>query len=121
MVGIDWSAPLELMDGTPVSAELDRDGVYFVKRIDGKVFEYAQVGPNVVGSLYFSASASGRHWLDYENGTVLIRNSSEADADKRLRDAAPDLLALAEMMRDESDYRHHRDAARAAIAKATGQ
>lgn len=34
--------------------------------------------------------------------------------------ATPDLLAFAQMIADESDYKYQRDAARAVIAKATG-
>lgn len=133
MVGIDWSAPLELMDGTPVSAERDDDGDYRVTRVDEDGFTGAQVG-EWAGTPTFFANANGCHWLSGNDGIVCIRNSAEHVAGKRLRDAAPDLLealqwALAELngktRYDEcvADHQIENCYARAqdAIAKAIGQ
>lgn len=46
-------------------------------------------------------------------------DETEMAANARLIAAAPDLLAFAQMILDESDYQYQRDAARVAIAKAT--
>ena len=48
-----------------------------------------------------------------------IRPSEEGEANACLIAAAPDLLAFAQMILDESDHQYQRDAARAVIAKAT--
>ena len=52
--------------------------------------------------------------------SIVKAHKPEGKANAALIAAAPDLLAFAEMMLDESDYKHQRDAARAVIAKATG-
>ena len=61
------------------------------------------------------ASGEGGDWQSHGDNPRF----AEACANALLIAAAPELLAFAQMILDESDYQYQRDAARAVIAKAT--
>jgi hypothetical protein len=71
-VAIDWSAPLEMVDGTPVrvGGGPDRDGDYLCVREDGKPFTGEQMAQGAVGEPVKRP----------EHDTVTIKRMSTDDA-----------------------------------------
>ena len=77
---IDWTKPLELIDGTPVHLKLrdhfkpnpDADGDYYLVRSDDENFADTGSGTLIVGP-------DGRHWL-MAQGQVLVRNQTTTPA-----------------------------------------
>jgi hypothetical protein len=82
---IDWTAPLELSDGTPVKLCPYRDGInpdgdgdYFLVREDGKPFADARYGHRTT---VFIANPDGREWL-HQVGTRVRNRKPTFDPSK---------------------------------------
>ena len=86
---IDWSKPLELVDGTPLvfndpGAPMDSDGDYLLVREDGKLFTEGQHPGHSLD--YFCAAPNGKWWFDEarDEAAPLVRNRVAVPANENL-------------------------------------
>lgn len=84
---IDWTKPLEHVDGTKVSfltcvPQPDNDGDYTLVREDGLDFTSSQL-PRKISKPTLIVDDKGKDWL--KGGEILIRNRSTIDGNIQLR------------------------------------